>query len=84
MPIVNPYVRTNVEAFNELLFDNCKKERVFFFDVFEDFLDDWRFRNPVLFEREVKNVHLNSVGLGFLAKKYIYRIHSKNFNPRLF
>ena len=84
LPIVTPYVRSNVESLNNLLYDTCKKNRVFYFDVFGDFLGYDRHRNPDLFEERNDNVHLNSVGLGVLAKKYIYRIHSKNFNPTLF
>ena len=84
LPLENMFVRGNVETFNDLLFEVCKKNKVYFLDIFEDFLGYDRRRNSVLFEEEQSNVHLNVVGLGFLAKKYIYRIHSKNFDPRLF
>ena len=84
LPILNPFVVNNVETFNDLLHETCKKNRIYFFDIFADFLGYDLQRNPTLFEVNPNNVHLNTVGLGFLAKKYIYRIHSKKFNPRMF
>ena len=84
LPIINYNVRMNVESFNKLLFETCKNEKIFYFDVFDNFLDNSRHRDPRLFENDINNVHLNSVGLGILAKRYIYKIHNKRFNPRLF
>ena len=84
LPIVNPFVVGNVETFNDLLYETCKKNRVYFFDIFAGFLGYDLHRDPEKFQEDPNNVHLNSYGLGCLAKKYIYRIHSKKFNPQLF
>lgn len=82
LPINNPHVKNNVLEFNRLLYDTCRSEKIFFFDVFEDFLDYESHRNCRLFNRT--NIHLNSYGLGILARKYINKIRGTIFNPRIF
>ena len=84
LPIVHQYVVGNVVNFNRLLEEICTKYRIFFHDVFDDYLGEDCHRNYRLFENSFYNVHLNSVGLGRLAKSYINLIHRNNFNPRVF
>ena len=83
LPITNPYVVSNVEDFNKLLFDTLTKSGIFMHNVFPYFLDleYGCYRRPDYFEDNVNNVHLNSVGLGVLAKMYIKLIHRRYFNP---
>ena len=86
LPIVNPYVRNNVLSFNDLLYDICTKYGIYYFDVFGDFLGPDMHRNSLLFKVKEQNIniHLNNEGLYKLAKKYIYKIHNRRFNPTLF
>ena len=84
LPIVNPFVKSNVENFNRLLVETCTNHRIYLHDVFYDFLGLDSHRNHYLFEKNINNVHLNSVGLGKLAKKYINLIHRRQFDPRIF
>ena len=52
-------------------------------NVFEKFLDRNGFRSRNFFAPNDRNVHLNSAGLGKLAKLYLTEIHSNYFNPLL-
>ena len=84
LPISNPYVIGNVENFNQLLFETCSKFGVFLHDVFTEFLGVDYHRDKYFFEKSINNVHLNSFGLGKLAKKYINLIHRRKFNPLIY
>ena len=83
LPLINPFVRSNVECFNRLLLDTCRKYQIYYLNVFERFLGPNRHRNPELFQDQVNNVHLNNAGLCKLAKILLYKIHNKSFNPWL-
>ena len=82
-----PYIVKNILSFNNMIFDTCKHERIFFVDVFGIFLLG-NFRNPLLFPYSLRDIHPNKRGLGLLAKEYIDRIHCRHFNgyfsPKLF
>ena len=85
LPVVNPFVVENVNSFNDLLYEICTKNKIYFFNVFVDFLGYNYHRNAEMFEEDQTNVHLNSYGLCCLASMYKYRIHSKKkFNPLMF
>ena len=74
------YVARNLLQFNSMLFDVCKHEKVYMFDIFGMFLLGI-YRNPHLFPEGYRDIHPNKRGLGLLAKEYIKRIHCKNFDP---
>ena len=74
------YVARNLLQFNSMLFDVCKHEKVYMFDVFGMFLLGI-YRNPRLFPEGYRDIHPNKRGLGLLAREYIKRIHCKNFDP---
>ena len=80
-----PYTVENVCAMNALIFNLCSRFKVFYFDVFRDFLDKDGFIKSRLFPEynPIKgfDIHPNTKGLGVLASHYIYLIHSKWFNP---
>ncbi|NQZ52154.1 MAG: alpha-ketoglutarate-dependent dioxygenase AlkB [Moritella sp.] len=82
LPINNSFIKNSVQEFNKLLFETCQNEKIFFHDVFNRFLGPDNHRNFYLFEKS--NCHLNSVGIGRLAKTYIDLIHKNHFNPRIF
>ena len=76
----------NVLSMNSLIFDLCSRFRLFYLDIFGAFLNSYGHRNNSLFPKfdEVKrsfDIHPNSKGMGVLAKRYIYLIHSRRFNP---
>ena len=59
--------------------------KIYFLDVFGIFLkyDHERqgmFRNEYIFVSS-KNIHLNKIGSGLLAKTYLRIIHANKFNP---
>lgn len=83
--IQNQFSVKNVIEYNRLLFEVCTYSKAYFLNVFNVFLkydqskrglfrDEFYFVNP-------KNIHLNKVGLGLLARFYIKQIHSNQFNP---
>ena len=74
------YIAKNVLSFNNMIFNTCKHERIFFVDVFGTFLLG-NFRNPLLFPVSFQDIHPNKRGLGLLAREYIDRIHCRHFNP---
>ena len=74
------YIARNLLQFNRILFEVCKHERVFLFDVFGIFLQGI-YRNPRLFSENIRDIHPNKRGLGLLAREYIKRIHCRHFNP---
>ena len=74
------YIARNLLQFNRILFEVCKHERVFLFDVFGIFLQGI-YGNPRLFSENIRDIHPNKRGLGLLAREYIKRIHCRHFNP---
>ena len=84
LPVVDPYVKSNVINFNQLLLETCTQYKIFLLDIFDEYLGPDYHRNIYLFEKDINNIHLNSVGLGKLAKRYINLIHRRHFNPRIY
>lgn len=83
--VQNQFSVKNILQYNNLLFEVCSYMKIYFLDVFGIFLkyDHKRqglFRNEFLFVSS-KNIHLNKIGLGLLAKTYIRIIHANKFNP---
>ena len=64
-----------------MIFDICKKERIYYLNVFWAFLGHDGYRNKNLFPKNLNDIHPNKIGVGTLARFYIERIHSKRFNP---
>ena len=83
LPITNRHVASNVLDFNCMLFKACVKFRFSVINVFDKFLDRNGFRSRLLFPANDRNVHLNSAGLGKLAKIYLTIIHSNYFDSLL-
>lgn len=85
LTVQNQFSITNVNQFNKLLFEVCSYMRVYYLNVFSYFLQFDRerkglFRNEYYFINS-KNIHLNKLGLGLLARSYLRIIHSSRFNP---
>ena len=64
----------------------CSKERIYFLNVFYDFIDSHGYRNLNYFNKPTRSggppdCHPNSRGMGILARHYIFLIHTKSFNP---
>ena len=83
--VQNQFSVKNIEQFNSLLFEVCSYMKVYYLNIFGMFLKFDRerrgvFRNEFLFINS-KNIHLNKIGLGLLARSYIRIIHSNTFNP---
>ena len=83
--IQNQFTVHNVHEFNRLLFEVCSFTKIYFLDVFNMFLHFDQYSQTVLRNEfyfiNSKNIHLNKVGLGMLARCYIRLIHSNRFNP---
>ena len=82
----NRFSDRNVLAMNRLLYNMCSKHRLFFIDAFTCFLNGYGNRNLNLFlkwheSRKFYDIHPNSKGMGVLARRYIFLIHSNRFNP---
>ena len=77
------YNAQNILSFNDMLYEVCKHERVYLFDVFRLFLLG-RYRNARLFPLGFHDIHPNKRGLGLLARQYIMRIQCKHFDPLSF
>ena len=83
--IQNQFTAKNVIEYNRMLYDVCVHSMTYYLNVFKQFLQFDRvkcdsFRNEFYFVN-FKNIHLNRVGLGLLARFYIKLIHSNQFNP---
>ena len=75
-------VRQNVTAFNNILYNCCSYEHIYYMDIFGHFLNEWgSARSRTLFPSSISDVHPNSRGMGKLAKFYIHVIHNRRFNP---
>ena len=82
LPLGNRFTSRNVLNFNNLLYDLCVKNHIYYVNVFHNLLDiKGCKRNPALFPREESDCHPNLRGMGVLAKVYIFLIHSRRFNP---
>ena len=77
------YIAQNILSFNDMLYEVCKHEGVYIFDVFCLFLLD-RYTNPRLFPLGFHDIHPNKRGLGLIARQNITRIHCKHFDPLSF
>ena len=80
------HVVKNVYAMNNLIFSLCSRYKILYLDNFSLFLDNRGRRKLALFpeynqERKYFDIHPNQKGMGVLAKEFIFRIHSKWFNP---
>lgn len=83
--VQNQFTVPNVNQFNELLFEVCSQMRIFFLNVFSNFIQfdhekRGLFRNEHFFVHG-KNIHLNKIGLSVLARAYMKVIHCNRFNP---
>ena len=86
LPIVDrrEFTTQNMFEMNKILYDLCIKNSVYFIDAFSKFLDFKGFRNHTLFHKfdpAKPDIHPNKVGLGVLARCYIYVIRNNKFNP---
>ncbi|NQZ52159.1 MAG: SGNH/GDSL hydrolase family protein, partial [Moritella sp.] len=80
LPHQHPFSEANVVQFNNLLYEICTKNHIFYLDCFNSFLTYDGFRLEYLFF-DFKNIHPNKKGLSVLARIYLNIIHSKKFNP---
>ena len=85
LPLQHQYSVRNVEQFNKMLFEVCSFMKVYYLDIFKQFLvynphRRCSYRNEYLFF-DRRNIHFNRVGLSLLARAYIRCIHSDSFNP---
>ncbi len=76
----------NVCQMNNLIFDMCSRNKTFYIDAFNLFLDNHGRRNVHLFPKVNSvtgsyDIHPNKRGMGVLARNIIFLIHSKWFNP---
>ena len=81
LPVRNQTTIKNIIDTNCLIFDICRRERIYFLNVFWAFLGQDGYRNKLLFPNNMNDIHPNKIGVGTLARFYIERIHSKRFNP---
>ena len=82
-----PYTERNVMNMNNMIYYLCSRYRMFYIDVFSNFLNPNGSRNLMLFPkfdvgRNTFDIHPNARGFGLLARSYIYLIHSRWFNPQ--
>ena len=81
-----PHTTSNVLDMNKLIYDLCSRFHLYYLDVFYSFLNVWGYRNDMLFpeyddKKQCFDIHPNRRGMGVLARRYIYIIHSRWFNP---
>ena len=74
------YVIRNVNEYNALIDELCRSEKVYILDVFRSFLEGG-FRDPLLFNNDIRDCHPNRRGIGLLARFYIQKIRSTKFDP---
>ena len=75
----NQFTETNVIMMNDLIFDICKLEQLYYMDFFTKFVDRWTGdRVDYLFEDAV---HPTRRAMGIIAKEYIFILHRNTFNP---
>ena len=79
------YVIRNVSEYNLLIEQVCRKAHAYILDVFWEFVDPLSgHRDLYYFPNDIRDCHPNARGVGVLARFYIERIHSKNFDPYSF
>ena len=81
LPILKRTTIINVNRMNDIIFEACTAEHVYYLNVFDTFLNSYGHRNELFFPNTIKDIHPNNRGIGILAKFYIHLIHSKTFNP---
>ena len=81
LPVRNQTTIINIMDTNNMIFDICKKDHIYFLNVFWAFLCRNGYRSKSLFPDNLNDIHPNKVGVGTLTRFYIERIHSKRFNP---
>ena len=79
----NKWTAGNVLGFNALLKDCCYEFKVFYINVFKDFLDSNGNRNNFLFKHPL---HPKDKAMGLIAIKYIHILHPRThgFDPEVF
>ena len=80
LPLQHQYSVRNVEQYNTMLFEVCSYMKIFYLDIFKNFLV-FNLRRGCFYRRESlfvdqHNIHFNRFGLGILARNYIHLIHS--------
>ena len=81
LPILaeNQFTEMNVLMMNDLIYDICKSEKLYYMDFFTKFVDRWTGdRLNYLFEDAV---HPTRKAMGIIAKEYIFILHRSSFNP---
>ena len=78
----NQYTEMNVLMMNDLIFDICKLEQLYYMDFFTKFVDRWAGdRLDYLFEDAV---HPTRRAMGIIAEDYIFILHRNTFNPLVY
>ena len=79
-PMQHHFTIQNILEFNDLLYETCMINNMYYIDCVEPFLGPDGFRSEYLFHNR-DNIHPNNRGLSVLAKIYLRLIHSRKFNP---
>ena len=80
--VQNDWTVKNVTGMNRLIRDCCFEQRVYFVNLFEDFLLPGGHFNKRLFADQV---HPNRRGIALIASRFISIIHQREpFNPLIF
>lgn len=79
-PIQHRFTINNILSFNDLLYEVCMVNHMYYIDCVESFLGPDGFRSEYLFHN-IYNIHPNNRGLSILARIYLRLIHSRKFNP---
>ena len=80
LPHQHNFTEVNVMQYNDLLYEICITNHIYYLDCFNTFLTHDGFRIEHLFHSRF-NIHPNSRGLSELARIYLKLIHSRRFNP---
>ena len=84
LPIQNCWTVQNIELYNKMLYEVCSTSSIFFIDCFNIFLAPTRsgilLREEPLFVNST-NIHPNNRGFALIARKYLFLIHNRRFNP---
>ena len=80
LPHQHNFTEVNVMQYNQLLYEICLLNRIYYLDCFSSFLTHDGFRSEHLFHNRL-NIHPNNRGLSVLARIYLKLIHSRRFNP---
>ena len=81
-----PHTESNVINMNHMLYNLCSRYKLFYIDMFRAFFNHHGYRDETLFpafdaKKQRSDIHPNAKGKGVMARIYIYRIHSRWFNP---